>query len=270
MIIEQLKDFNNLTDSEKLIANYLLDESNNINNMASTHLAKATFTSQSTVVRLYQKMGFQSYREFMAVLAVERKDYFESTNIMDNDLAKNWSTYDNTLTFMKKLYHKTLADTISKLDRNTVIRVCNRLSNEQAIIDIYAINICYLAGLQMQSALQSINKTCTLQTNINPYYLNHTKDIKRHVAILINNASDDPHMIEIAQTLKEYNIYSVAFVENNYCQLAKLCYDTLLYDKAILNSDEVHTMTDVLAIQFIIRFILCMIFARSQDIFHIS
>ncbi|MCD7949673.1 MAG: hypothetical protein LUG12_05380 [Erysipelotrichaceae bacterium] len=83
MIIDQLKDEKNLTDSEKLIAHYLLDESNNINNMASTHLAKATFTSQSTVVRLYQKMGFKSYREFMTILAVEREDYFKSNNILD-------------------------------------------------------------------------------------------------------------------------------------------------------------------------------------------
>ncbi len=127
MIIEQLKDEKHLTDSEKLIANYILDKSNNINNMASTHLAKATFTSQSTVVRLYQKMGFKSYREFMTVLAIEREDYFKSNNVLNNNVGNTFSSYDEAQAVLTKIYEKTIANTNLKIDRNKMIRICNRI-----------------------------------------------------------------------------------------------------------------------------------------------
>ncbi|MCD7894781.1 MAG: MurR/RpiR family transcriptional regulator [Erysipelotrichaceae bacterium] len=266
MIIEQLKDENNLTDSEKLIANYLLDESNNINNMTSTHLAKATFTSQSTVVRLYQKMGFKSYREFMAVLAVERKDFFRAEHLFNTENSNTLSSYEEAQNMLTKIYDNTITNTNHKIDRNTMIRICNRIFNA-SVVDIYAVGFCESIGAYLQSALETINIHCTLQNNINPYYLKSMENAKSHIAIIISIDNNDPLILKIAETLQNFHIYTVALSNNKYSKLSQLCQDIIQYDSTNISSyEETDTITSFLSIQYVIVFLISLLLAKKNNI----
>ena len=58
MIIEHLLDDNNLTNTEKSIAQFLLNKDQKINNLTSSELGKQSYTSQAAV-----KIGRASCRE---------------------------------------------------------------------------------------------------------------------------------------------------------------------------------------------------------------
>ena len=68
MIIEHLLDDNNLTNTEKSIAQFLLNKDQKINNLTSSELGKQSYTSQVAVTRLYKKLGFNNFREFLSTL----------------------------------------------------------------------------------------------------------------------------------------------------------------------------------------------------------
>lgn len=51
MIIEHLLDDNNLTNTEKSIAQFLLNKDQKINNLTSSELGKQSYTSQAAVTR---------------------------------------------------------------------------------------------------------------------------------------------------------------------------------------------------------------------------
>ena len=55
MILEKLSQQDNFTETERTIANYLLDTNNSIVGMTSSKLGEVTYTSQAAVVRLYKK-----------------------------------------------------------------------------------------------------------------------------------------------------------------------------------------------------------------------
>ncbi len=60
-----------LTESEKAIQEYIEAHPQEVLSMSVRDLADASFTSPSTVVRLYQKMEFSSFNDFKIALALE-------------------------------------------------------------------------------------------------------------------------------------------------------------------------------------------------------
>ncbi|MEB3364016.1 hypothetical protein SDC49_10635 [Lactobacillus sp. R2/2] len=57
------KNYLNFSKNEKVIANYILQNSPQINNMKITELARHTSTSISTITRFVKKIGCQSYSD---------------------------------------------------------------------------------------------------------------------------------------------------------------------------------------------------------------
>ncbi len=263
MIIEKLKYSENLTDSEKQIAQYLLDEANHIDYITSTDLAKATFTSQTTVVRLYQKIGFKSYREFMTVLAMERKDYIENNHILNTN--NSLSSYEETKKVVSKIYDNTITNTNYKIDRNIMIRVCNRILNASTI-DIFAIGFCESLGSLFQSGLETIGVHCTLQNCMKELYLKNIENPKDHIAIIISIDSNNQTVLDIAQACNDYHIYTVGLSNNKQGKLSQLCQDTLQFDTTTLPSfGEVDTASSFLSIQYIIIFLTALLLAKKNN-----
>lgn len=194
--------------------------------MTSTELAKAAYTSQSTVVRLYQKMGFKSYREFMTILAIEKQDYLNTENVFDGDPFQNFTSYDNTKNIITKLFQNCIADTNIVLDRNTVTRVCNRILNTSSI-DIFAFGLAVPIGLQLQRGLNMLNKHVTLLNEINELYLNMINNSKNRMVIFMGICENDNQIVDIAKTMSELQIYCVSIAQSKESLLNQYCQDTL-------------------------------------------
>ena len=126
MIIEKLKDESQLTESERLIAHFLLDENNQIENLTSIEVGKRSYASQSAVVRLYKKLGISTYREFISKLVIEKREALKAENLVDDNPSQYFSSYDSTMNTIMKLYEKTLTNTNLLMNQNVVLRVCNR------------------------------------------------------------------------------------------------------------------------------------------------
>ena len=128
MIIEHFLDESHLTESDKSIARYLLDENNNIKELTSSELGRRTYTSQSAVTRLYKKLGFKNYREFISTLIIERHDYYKHKSINDKHPAQYFTTLKDTQNIISSFYDQTITQTNFLLDQNTLNRICNRIS----------------------------------------------------------------------------------------------------------------------------------------------
>ena len=118
MIIEKLKDESQLTESERLIAHFLLDENNQIENLTSIEVGKRSYASQSAVVRLYKKLGISTYREFISKLVIEKREALKAENLVDDNPSQYFSSYDSTMNTIMKLYEKTLTNTNGKFEKS--------------------------------------------------------------------------------------------------------------------------------------------------------
>ena len=261
MIIEKLKNEKQLTESEKLIARYLLDKNNNVADLTSTELGHNSYSSQSAVIRLYKKFGIKTYREFMRILAVERSEYFKIRDFEDKNPCEFFSSYEDTKSTVLKMYESIFMNTNLLLDRNTIIRVCNRLLNASSI-DIYGGGISGTIARQMVFKLQSLGMNASFFDGMNQSYIQSMKESQNNVSVLISLSGNNDIIYHVAKLLKEKNIYTVVFTRNNEDRLVNMCRDLLLLDT--IYYDHFDVMGTSIAAEYIINFIYSLMISRCQ------
>ena len=260
MIIEKLKDESQLTESERLIAHFLLDENNQIENLTSIEVGKRSYASQSAVVRLYKKLGISTYREFISKLVIEKREALKAENLVDDNPSQYFSSYDSTMNTIIKLYEKTLTNTNLLMNQNVVLRVCNRLMNATSI-DIYGVGISYTIAKSMAFKLQALGMHASDHNGTNHYYLENMKDIKRNVSILISLTGSNETILNIAQKLKDKNAYTVGIMGRKDEKLNEYCQDCLLFDTHIY--DDVDVMCSTMAAGYIVDLIYGILISRD-------
>ena len=90
-MIELVKYFDDLTNSEKNVFNYIYDHQNEVIGMKINDLAKKALTSKTVVINMTQKLGFSGYVDFKyylksGYLSKKKKNKYEE---MENELEDN-------------------------------------------------------------------------------------------------------------------------------------------------------------------------------------
>ncbi len=70
-IFAKLRDKSGFTDTESKIADYILGHRRQVSGMSAETLAKATFSSKASIIRLCRKVGLSGYREFQITVAAQ-------------------------------------------------------------------------------------------------------------------------------------------------------------------------------------------------------
>ena len=92
MIHSKLKSvYDTLTASEKLVADYIMKNRNDLKTITSYQLAKSLNVGQSTVIRFSQKLGYKSFRELLSDIAIESENKLsrEDIDVNESTLATN-------------------------------------------------------------------------------------------------------------------------------------------------------------------------------------
>ena len=71
MLLEKLQEHKNFTAHEKDVAEYILSHLDQISELSVGELAKASYTSKATVVRLSQKLGLNGFQDLKITLTAE-------------------------------------------------------------------------------------------------------------------------------------------------------------------------------------------------------
>ena len=71
-LIEKLKNKENFTSAESSLAEYIVNHIDDVHRMSLQDLAKASYVSKPSVIRLYRKIGCTNYREFSIALQLEK------------------------------------------------------------------------------------------------------------------------------------------------------------------------------------------------------
>ena len=91
-------------ESERIIADYLLDEPDAVLELNIRELAGTLYVSPATIVRFCKHLGFAGYREFRQALIYELAMYAKHRNQEDIDITR----YDNIEYIAKKIITKNI------------------------------------------------------------------------------------------------------------------------------------------------------------------
>ena len=73
LILQKLEDMSTLSSNEKVVAKYLISHKLEINKISINDIAKTTYTSPSTTVRLAKKLGYDGWKELKREIVDELK-----------------------------------------------------------------------------------------------------------------------------------------------------------------------------------------------------
>lgn len=201
MLLEKLKEEVNFTNHGKEVARYILEHMDQIPEMAASELARASFTSKATVVRLSQKLGLAGYQEFKLKLVEEINQKKRIDQMLANEPITDRSSYHDIINTLPVLYDKAVTNTRLSLDKNRMNRINNILQSAECI-DIYGTGISYILAQAAAFKFATLGLESSAYESINGHYLAARKQ-KKTLAFLISFTGANRTMIQIAKYLRE-------------------------------------------------------------------
>ena len=123
MIIDLLKESENFTYQEKLVANYIIKEPWIIIDATLHDLSLATYTSDPTVMRLCKKLGFKGYSDFKYHFVKEYNEMLKDRSLKLNE----FSHQELSLKEFYELYPSSISRSIEDINNTTSIIQINRI-----------------------------------------------------------------------------------------------------------------------------------------------
>lgn len=214
---DRLRNSDGLTDNERTIVAYILDNPEETARISSRELARRTYTSPTAVLRLSKKLGFENYNDLKVNIVSDLK----RAPLGDVDIHSG----DNALAVLGKVAE--LEETVIARMREEVspaeLRRVTRLVNQSRYVDLmgvdanaalceYASHLLVMAGC-IATPLHDLDRMTYLS-------LGAPAD---HLAFLVSRSGTDKTLVEAANNLRARGIETVALTGYATSPLAQAC-----------------------------------------------
>lgn len=218
-IMTQLEFELNFSNSEKNIARYILNHGETVLNLSIKQLAKNTYTSPATIVRLCHKLGLEGYQDFKIKYSAELQ--YDNKNLIDVNFP--FSKDDSTWQIVNKiaqLHQEALQDTLNLIDIDNLDQIV-ALVDQAKKIYLFGFGNSLLVGLDFQHKMMRINKLVEIRPNSGEQgFLSYTCTTE-DIAIIISYSGETNELIDIAKSLKRRHIKVVAITSIGENRLSK-------------------------------------------------
>ncbi len=201
--------YQNLTQSERLIADYINEHLNDIKTITSHQLAMLTNTGQSTIIRFSQKLGYNSFREFLADISLVKQQ-----ELSDYDEIKvDESTYQTNHKVISQ-YRDILDITLNSNTDETIDNVAHLLWKAKKII-IFGVGSSNLFGEYLANQLIKLGITCLTSNSPHTIFsLIDQADPEETVLFLLSESGETYDVVKAAEIAKNNHIPIVVMTRN--------------------------------------------------------
>ena len=258
-LIEKLNDKKIFSNTEQVIADYVLKNFREVADLSTRQLAKATFTSSATIVRFSQKLGFEGYLDFKKKFLSEIMDQLNSTPIK---LISDKDSIAEIIDKVAKIEINALRDTHEKIKVAPFVRAINYLSQAE-YIDFYAMNNNLNIARFASESFIVAGKYCTVADSLSTQYLQAYKVPKNHIAFFISRTGENKLLIDIAKTLHEQQttIFLVTTAaKSTLGNLSKVVFETAAADKM----EELGPRVFLTGAKYVIDVLFALLIARTD------
>lgn len=201
----RLKYLENLTNTEKIIKNYILQNMKKASQLSQEELAQEVHCSTSAISRFVKKLSYSHYKEFQIQLIKDLSEDLHKEALIDY----NFPFHKNNTQFeisknIAHLYQDAITNTLSLIDIEQLHKAVHLLYHAK-FIDLYAVTNNVQLALNFQDKMQTIGRYVNVSIiSQTQRYMALASD-KDHVAIIISYSGKTPEMIKVAQILKKQN-----------------------------------------------------------------
>ena len=231
-LLGKLNNKNNFSDTEQVIAKYVMENYRELVNCSTRQLAKKTFTSSAAIVRFSQKLGFEGYTDFKTKFLAEMMQ--QKTEPHDRFVTDR----DGINLIIEKVTSieiNAIKGTSEKINQSQFVRAVNYLRSAEHI-DFYAVdNNQNIAKMAAESFIVT-GKYSTVHTTTKIQYMQAKNTPKHHLAFIISRTGENRFLIDIAKILHEKSITTLLITANQNSTMAGL--STVVFPVASNNKME--------------------------------
>lgn len=263
MLLVQLKEMDNFTNHEKGVAKYILNNIEQISSISAEELAKASFTSKATVVRLSQKLGLSGYQELKMKLIAEVNQNKRIHQILENEPITKKSSYSDIICTIPDLYDKAITNTRLTFNKTDMLKI-NRILQEAECIEIYGTGISYMLAQAAAFKFATIGIESSAYESINSHYLFARKH-KKTISFVISFTGANSSVETMAKYLKTATNNHVVGILGPYNKIIrKWCHEVV----EIPNRDSMLSLdviTSFSACNYVFDIFFCLLLSRHQE-----
>ncbi|AXG40122.1 MurR/RpiR family transcriptional regulator (plasmid) [Enterococcus gilvus] len=263
LLIDKLRLQNDLTTTEKRIADYILQHLPTIPAINVADLAKDTYTSHSSVIRLAKKMGYEGFRDFrVAISEVAHSDLYRADPV---DANFPFTAQDSTKEIAKKLADltiNTVQRTYAQLDERALDDAANLLANADRIF-LFAQGDSQIRARSFQNKLIKINKFLILADEYADEEWHAASLTSKDCAIFITYRANVPQYERMMKHFLNENIPSLLLTGNSRSHLIPLATRALVFTQEEMDFIKVSTFSSQVAFEYLLDTLFSLLYAKN-------
>ncbi|MDU5336738.1 MurR/RpiR family transcriptional regulator [Enterococcus sp.] len=265
LLIDKLRLQQDLTNTEKRIADYILENLAEIPAINVADLAKNTYTSHSSVIRLSQKMGYEGFRDFrVAVSEIAHSDLYRSNPV---DANFPFLPQDSTKEIAKKIADltiNTVQRTYAQLDDQILDEAAALLANAERIF-LFAQGDSQIRARSFQNKLVKINKFLIIADEYADEDWNAASLTSRDCAIFITYRARVPQYERMLKHFLNENVPSILMTGNSSSNLIPLATQSIVFSQEELDFIKVSTFSSQIAFEYILDTLFSLLYAKNYQ-----
>lgn len=268
LIKDQLREKKNMSNNEKIVANYLLKADENIEKDTVRTVAEKTYTSPSTIIRLCHKLGFTGFSDFKNKFLNEVK-YFnlQFQNVDVNFPFRREDTAREVMSKITDLYIETIKDTEKVVDMRTLLR-CRKICSESEEIHIFSYGTYLNQAYSFKEKMMKIGKKVMISSNLN-YKLYEAEIMQAgDIAIIISYSGETNNSLLIAKQCRKNNIPTIAITSIGENDLTKICDETLYISTKESLYKNIGDYSIHLSVSYVLDVLYSLIFQNDFEHFY--
>ena len=221
-VLIKLRDYRNLSAAENQVREYILKYPKKVLEYTVYELAKESFTSPATVVRLCKKIDIKGFARLKVLLAEETK-YFQDMKLnllATTTIEKN----DSPHAIIEKITNiavKTIEETRVLVNEKQFMQVA-RLLQKAVIVDFYGVGASSPVAIDAQYKFMRIGKNVITYQLYDRQYVQAVNSDASHVGIIISYSGETKEMLKIAGILQKNGTPVVAVTSSGENSLNRI------------------------------------------------
>ena len=218
-----------LPSTEREVAKSILKDPQLVVDMSIHALAKRTFSSASTIVRLCNHTGYAGYREFRKAVTYELARREQTKKSEQKEIARSDSleAIIDKITYLNVV---SLEETKELLDV-AVLRRCVELLCKARVVYFFGLGASLCAAKDAYLKLLRLNKMCMINDDWHSQILQARNARKEDVAVVISYSGVTEEIVECMRELKQNQTPIIAITRCVQSPVSELA-DEVLYTAA--------------------------------------
>ncbi len=202
-VLIKLRDYQNLSAAENQVREYILKYPKKVLEYTVYDLARESFTSPATVVRLCKKIDVKGFTHLKVLLAEEIK-YFQDMklNLLDSTTIEKDDTPHAVIEKITNIAVKTIEETRVLVNEKEFMKVAHLLE-KAVIIDFYGVGASHIVAMDGLFKFMRIGKNVITYQFYDRQYVQAVNSDASHVGIIISYSGETKEMLQIAGILQK-------------------------------------------------------------------